>query len=227
MKQITLLSIFILAFSSLSFAQVQRVVCPAIKITAPESRIKYDEPLFFSVEINEEFKKLNLEYKWEVTSGIIEYGQGTFKIKVLPKNDVIEVTAIVKIKGLPEDCLNIVSEFAYITPRIKDYLQPDEYGKTSLKDEFARLDQLIVRVANAPGYQGFIEISIGKNESVAKTKNHIRKLIKYIEYRSFSKKQFVFAIRKTSFHKTALHLFPEGSNFSDCEDCIILKGEDL
>ncbi|MCU1288807.1 MAG: hypothetical protein JWN60_1036, partial [Acidobacteria bacterium] len=159
-------------------------------------------------------------------NGDIVEGRETSKIRIKPESDGIKVTVTVKIIGLFNHCVNTASEFVNITPAIKDYF-PDEYGKISLKDEFAILDTLIVRVANAPQYQGFIKISIDKNESVARTKKHIRQLIKYIEYRGFSKKRFVFVIRKTTFHTTVLDLIPKDSNFPNCENCEILRGEDL
>ena len=225
MKQQILTTFFVFAFCVLSFAQTKTSSCPTIKINAPEGMINIGVPILFSIEQNKELQKFNIKYKWEVIGGKFLDGQATPRINVISEIPGETIKVKVVIQGLPENCVYTGTEFVNILPQ-HDYF-PDEYGKISLKDEFARLDQLIVRVANAPEYQGFIEISIGEKESVAKTKKHIRKLIKYIEYRGFSKKRFVFAIRKTTFHKTVFHLFPKSSNFPNCEDCIILKGEDL
>jgi hypothetical protein len=226
MKQLTYTSILIFVFFLLSFAQDGKNDCPKIKIDAPEGMMNLYEPIFFSVELNEEFKKLKIEYEWNVLSGKVEQGQRTSRIKVLPETAGIQVTANVKIKGLPENCENTASEFVNITPAIEDYF-PNEYGKIPFKEELARLDELIVIIANTPGFQGFIKISISEKASVVETKKHIRKLLKYIKYRGFSKERFIFAIKKTNYHKTELQAFPEGTKFPDCENCEIIKGKNL
>lgn len=226
MKQLILTTFLIIIFCIFSFAQTETSSCPTIKINAPEGMINIGIPILFSVEQNKLLQNFNAKYKWEVTGGKLLDGQGTSRINVISEIPGETVKVKVIIQGLPENCAYTGTEFVNIIPQ-HDYFPVAEFGKIPLKEELAILDILIVIITNAPQSKGYIKISIDKKESIAETKKHIRKLLKHIKYRGFSKNHFIFATKKTNYHKTEYHNLPEGSKFPDCENCEILKGGDL
>ena len=106
MKKLIFASIFILCFSFLAFAQSENPPCPTVIVRGPNSITNLGESMSFEVLISE--KNQNIEYEWTVEPKIDFSGQGTSKIKLMTNIDLAgsNITATVKIKGLPENCKN-------------------------------------------------------------------------------------------------------------------------
>ncbi|HEX8637721.1 MAG TPA: hypothetical protein VF692_06650 [Pyrinomonadaceae bacterium] len=226
MKQISFTFILILAFCVFSFAQNEKSPCPTIKLIGPSFVLRVDEPALFTVELSAEAKIFKIEYQWSVERGEIAGGQGTTQISVLPKIEGANLKATIKIKGLPENCSDTESELAGIAqlPIIEPF---DDYGKISLKDEYARLDAYITRLSEDKSYKGYIHIFTDKNKSNDAIKKRIRLLLKHIKFRNFPKDRLTFAIEKSGGHMTLLYIFWADSKFPACKNCEILKGKDL
>ena len=222
MKQTTFTFILILTFCVFSFAQNEKSLCPKIKLTAPDSMLRVDEPAFFTVELSEEAKNFKVEYQWTVERGEIAGGQGTSQITVLPKIDGANLKATVKIKNLPENCSDTESELTGIAHKIPE-CPADSYGKIPLEDELARLDSSMANLMGSPETQAFIILYRDQTESAEQTKKHIQKLIKHIKFREFPKERITFALNKTDFYSTVIYIMLYKTKTPVCENCEIIK----
>jgi hypothetical protein len=99
-------------------------LCPKISVTvSPEviNDLATGNPLVFTAALENLPENSKIEYLWTVAAGRIISGQGTTSIGV-----DVEVlgntnpTATVEIKGLPENCLNMVSQTPAIASGIVD-----------------------------------------------------------------------------------------------------------
>jgi hypothetical protein len=131
MKQIIFSSILILVFGVSALAQNEKLSCPAIKVIGG-GVVWAGEPMTFTSELNNK-AKFNLEYEWTVSNGTIAGGMGTPSIVVDTTGlaPTTNITATVKIKGLPENCANTASEAGSIGG-CGLIAASDEYGKLSL-----------------------------------------------------------------------------------------------
>ncbi len=182
MKQIFFLTILALFFSFSVFAQTEKSPCPTIDV-AGGGVVKPGEQMNFTVNVGEEAKNLNLEYKWTVSKGTIIAGQESQTITVdttgLPD---IFLTATVEIKGLPENCPNTFSEQVEYLPRPSSLLL-DEFGNFSTNKVKARIEAMYLKLENEPNSQGYI-INYGTDKEITNRERQIRKAIDFLKYDS-------------------------------------------
>ncbi|MCU1289464.1 MAG: outer membrane protein-like peptidoglycan-associated protein [Acidobacteria bacterium] len=226
MKQLIFTSFLIVTFCVFSFAQSEKSACPTINVIGPSSITYVDEPAFFSVELSDEAKNYKIEYEWKVERAEIAGGQGTSQIMILPKMAGGNIKATVVIKGLPKNCSNTASELAGTARPI--IIEPfEEYQKLPLEDELGRLDNFMSRLSEDKDYKGFIFIITDESESIETVKKHIQVMLKHFKFREFPKDRLTFAIEKSNHRKTLLWIIPDGGKFPSCENCKIIKANDL
>jgi hypothetical protein len=114
MKKLIFVSILVFIFYASAFSQAT-APCPAISISNPGRILMPGDEMFFTVTVGQEAEKYSLKYEWTVTGGKIVGGQSTLIVKIVSDdtNYMVDVTATLKIKGLPPNCLNTVSERGY------------------------------------------------------------------------------------------------------------------
>jgi hypothetical protein len=174
MKQIIFAVILVLGFGFSVFAQNYKSPCPTIDVSGG-GVIQPREPMSFSVILSDETKKLNLEYEWTVSAGIITSGQGTISISVDTTDlENRNITATVKIKGLPENCLDTASETSEVV--IQDPRLFDEYGNLPDEQLFARTQNLYAELTNNPDAQGYI-VNYGTNKEITYRERQIKKAV--------------------------------------------------
>lgn len=230
MKLFLVASILVLLCSISVFAQNEKSPCPAIKVIGG-GMVQVNEPMNFSANLGDEAKNLKIEYQWTVSRGEISGGQGTSSIIVDTTGvpGASNITATVKIKGLPENCANTASETGSIAQEI--ILEPcDSYGKLPLYDELSRLDAFFVRLIDNPNYKGFIYITFEKKETFKQTLKRVKIIMTHVKFRKFPAERLVFAINKSEnfkIHLTILWCLPEGTKYPACENCEVIQGKDL
>lgn len=111
--------------------------CPKISIEGPPGLTFVGNIMKFTVDKPKEFGG---NYKWTVSQGTIESGQGSRSIEVRAPDvpDYVNVTATVELLGLPEKCVNKSSETAGVY-RESVPTAAAVYGRLSKNEEKARL----------------------------------------------------------------------------------------
>lgn len=216
--------IFVLLFCFSIFSQEESLRCPNIEIDAPKSVAQEGEIITFAVsnKIKNEYEKV--EYKWTVDKGKIIKGQGTSKIEVDTTGfDDAVINASLEIYNLPPDCKTSFSASGVVST-IKDYFPRDQYGKLPLKEEFSRIDALLIELVNVPEFQGYVVISVNEKTPLDKVRNRVKKLVKHIKYRGFPVERITFLLDKNSNEdKTVIRRFPKDSDFTQCDQCEEIK----
>src|SRR5215203_5192552 len=182
MKQIVFAFILALIFSLSVFAQNDDSPCAAIK--APSGGVvEAGTPMRFTVRFKGSTKNFNLEYEWKISAGAIASGQGTCTITVDTTGlaNGTNITAEVKVKGLPENCPNTASETgSVVVSRIITELL-DEFGKLPNDEVKARIDALFMALGNEPNGQGYI-INYGMDMEIAAREKQMLDAIAFRKY---------------------------------------------
>jgi hypothetical protein len=165
MKSIVIASILIFVFGLNIWAQ-EKTNCPTLDVTGG-GVVERNVPLTFTANVGD-YDLSKLTFNWTVSSGEIIEGQGTPTIKVLLKNNGLNITAIVEVKVLPNGCVLSASETGAICACISPSLF-DEYGLLNDEDFKARLQNLFVELGNNPGSQGYM-IIYGTKRQISRRK---------------------------------------------------------
>jgi hypothetical protein len=232
MKNILIACISILVLSASFFAQNETKPCPAIQVTAPNSKINPGDTMIFSVKVENELENPNLKYDWIVSAGTIINGQETSAIEVVttPEMNGESVTAKVTIRNLPTNCINEKSETKQIEKIYMGCGLLDDYRKISTAMEKSMIDSVFMRFLDNPEYATiFFRLTSEKGETIKQTKSRIRRIVKLANFRQFDKRRLIFAIdkSKTNYYLTTASFVPKGNEFPECENCEIVKGEDV
>jgi hypothetical protein len=232
MRNILAVFIATLILSISSFAQSETKPCPTIKMTSPAGITNPGETMTFSVKLENEKDVSNLKYEWTVLAGTMVEGQFTSAITVAttPEMGGSTVTAKVSVQGLPSNCSNEAVETAAIAPMIGCVLL-DDYGKVSSGIEKAMLDGLFANLLNNPEFIVFFRLGREENETIKQTKSRIKRIVKLANFRRIDKKLLVFVVSKSEKNPfgylTSAYLIPKNKKFPECENCEIIKGEDV
>ncbi|HEY8559699.1 MAG TPA: hypothetical protein VIL74_04795 [Pyrinomonadaceae bacterium] len=179
MEQLIYTLLLTCVFSFAAFAQNE--ICPKIAVIG--GIVQAGASMSFTAQIAGNTEYPNLRYGWTISNGTILSGQGTASITLdtTGLNGDTNITAEVKIKDLPENCADTVSETgaAYRAGDIFPLI--DEFGKLPRDEVRARVDAFFVALNNSAGWKGYIVIYGTNKEASAREKlirNHIA-LLKY------------------------------------------------
>lgn len=227
MKRIISVFTFVLIFSVFGFGQAENSSCPTIEVIGPDSAIHSGEIMFFSALLNGKTSNYKVEYEWSVDQGTIINGQGSSVIQVSTeglRETVIDATVV--IRGLPAQCSNKASDKGVVIGAVigEPY---DRYGKIPLHDELPRIDNLLIEMKLNPDYEGFILINAEKPERIPQIKKHIQRLVRHIKMRKTAIERITFAIEIAGYDSTFLILVPQGASIPECENCEIIRGEEV
>ncbi len=222
MKKLVQASIFVFCFSIFAFAQISNSGCPEITVSGHNSLVNPGDSISFTANVKNANESLNLEFEWKVSQGEITNGQGTNQISVAttPEMNNYELTAIVKIKGLNSICNKEVSETAVISNGIFDPVHLDQYGKLSLEDEFARIDNFFVQILNNPKSKGYIFFEIEKTEDLGDVRKRLMSVFDHIKKREFNRDLILYDLCYAENNQTSLLIIPDGveiPSFLNCE----------
>ena len=163
---------FVLALASAVNAQTQPT-CGIVGIEGP-SDVDHDMPLVFKVKITGVIHTTKPEFKWTLSAGTIETGQGTDQITLDTSGLGGQIlTTTVNLSGAPLGCAASASTTTRIKPAPIACDRPfDEFGDIKFEDESARLDNFVIQLQNVPESSGLIRMWAGQvtfdNEAAAR-----------------------------------------------------------
>ena len=139
MKDAAFTGLLIAFLCMVTSAQAQKVECPTISITGPAEITNPGGVMIFRANVKGTVPSRS-KFQWTVSSGMIESGQGTRSISVRTPNDAsgINIAATLKLTAISSTCLVSATELAPIAS-IPSQDPVDTYGKLSLFDEYARV----------------------------------------------------------------------------------------
>jgi len=181
MKQIFFTSILTLIFSFPVFAQTENPLCA--RLADSGGVVEAGTPMKFAVNVSGKIDNLTLSYEWTVSAGTIVSGQGTCSITVdtTGLTNGTEITAEVKVKGLPENCPNTASKTGSVKVTRKSPEILDEFGNIPRDEIRARLDAMMIALGQNPNAVGYI-INYGTAAEIARREKMIREHIAFRKY---------------------------------------------
>ncbi len=222
MNKLLCASIFIFCFSLFAFAQTQNYVCPEIKVLGPDGLVKVGETITFSATIDGKTPNSNMEFEWTVSQGTILDQQGLPEIRVMTTKEMegSNVTVKVKVKGL-FDCNKEASETAVIESLPSDHGNPPyQYSKSSLEEEFERIDNLLVTLQNIPQSTGYILFEIEKTEDLGDVKKRLKKIFSHIFVkRKINRSLISYDICYAEDNTTSFYIILEGASLPEIPNC--------
>lgn len=229
MSRIVFITILIFAFCPGVSAQADKDVCPTIKISVSDF-LDVNKTEFAAAEVGKEIEKYNVGYVWTIERGKILEGQGTKKIKIL-RETTDRVNIILKITGLPSNCLDI-DQAAISTIDRKTYPPVDTFDKRSLKDEEARFDNFFIIVSKDDYHQAVVIFELDKKESEAEKRRRLKEISRHFNLGKIDKFPFTFIVYKEEKEFTAFHLFPKNKNWDNFlsledKDYKVIKSEEF
>lgn len=228
MRNFFVICISIIVLSISIFAQNETKPCPTVTMISPAVMTTPGEVMTFSVKVGDDTDNSKLKYDWTVSLGTIIEGKNTSAITIATTREMsgANITAKVEIQGLPNDCAAELSETVSIQslPTVCDF---DNYGKVSWEQEAGRLDNLFSAVLDNPECIAFIRLFTAENETIEQAKKRVKKIVKHANLREFPKRRLIFAIEKSDGERTVTFIFRENSESLECENCEIIKGEDV
>lgn len=230
MKQIIFATILILTLCFV--AQAKENQCPEIKFISPNQVIQPGKSAIFEVKVGGGTEKYNLSYEWTFSKGKILKGQGTSQVEFLTTREYAgeNIDVSVKVIGLPKDCSNTYSDIFPIAS-LPIYEPFDRFGKLKELNEYlARIDGLFISLNENLLSEGLIIISFEKKDGRSYKLSHLKKMIKFINFRKYDLTRITFAISEGDFEElTIFWIVPPGAEYpidKDLENTII-KGEEL
>ena len=185
----------------------------------------------FAVNVLSSVRLGKLEYAWTVSAGAIVRGQGTPSIEVSTAKEMegSNVTASVKLGGVPSGCFAAASEVASIAyrPSGPDWL--DEFGKLSVRDLRARLQNLYIRINNDPTAEGIIIVKFGKKASRTHKMAHLNNIYNAIIWLKGDLTRVSFLISESDYENTSVGPVPLGADLANLgiDASKLIKGEEL
>jgi hypothetical protein len=179
MKQLFFAFILALLYCFSIFGQTQNQLCAKTEGTG--GVVEAGTPMKFVATVSGKTDGLILEYEWKVSAGTIASGQGTCSIIVDTTGLAggTNITAEVKVKGLPENCPNTASETGSIALQIENEAF-DRFGKLSNDEMKARIQNLYIELGNNPNSQGYI-INYGTEQEISARERQIQNAIRFLK----------------------------------------------
>lgn len=215
MNRLLLLTILVLIFCLQPFGQ-DKSECPKVEITGPTEPFPSGNSIAFVVTLTSDIKYSKIEYKWTVSKGEIQNGQGTVAVVVATfgeRNNQI-ITATLEIKGLPEGCNNIFTKSVeMVSQRIIDPIIPDKLsGKSSFNDVIARLMNLSLSINNEQGSSGEIVFRVSNNSERNWATSQQKNILKSLKRLNIPKDKIMMEIEKGKVFETEFIFIPPHKN---------------
>ena len=219
MKRLLLIVAFLFVASSAS-AQ-----CPSIVVKGPQGLTTQGDTMTFSAQVAVAGPRL--AYRWSVSAGTIEQGQGTAEIIVRTDSSLAgtTLTATVEVDGLPSACEKTASESAPVAPGCGLALVDDWSGSLKPNDVRARLDSFLIDLSNNPTHIGVVLLVVTQSERQDKGNKRIQLILKHIAYRKFNLERIWFQFETGDEIRTKIYRLPAGELI--CEKCHTIKGADI
>jgi hypothetical protein len=225
MLRLLTITITLLSFVGSAFGQATEANSPKIEVIGPAGVSPVGQAIPFTAKVNAVNPKLT--FRWTVSHGTIESGQGTPDIVVVTDENGISIKAEVTVEGLPNQCENTAFEFAAV-----DFRMPicslDEFSNLKPNEIRAKMDIFFAEVSNNPGDIGLILLRVGPDEKHTPDNARLMFIVRHAKFRKFAVDRLVFKIEPTNSEltSTVLYTVPEGAEMP-CKECITYPGTAL
>lgn len=138
--------------------------CPQVNVSCPDVW-KPGEPMTFAANISGGDPEVTPTFKWTVSGGRLDSGQGTSAITVYASGAAGRaVTATVEVGGYDPACRMSVS--CTLMPGLPVMARKvDEYGDIAVGSEKARLDNFAIELQNDPTSRGYLICYGGRRDA--------------------------------------------------------------
>lgn len=188
-----ILLIFTLFFCvSTGLAQLTAKPCPKLEVIGPQGIMFMGQPETFVLRSDQDFPE-QYQYEWSAENGRVVSGQGTRAVEIVTGQYGVNVTAIVKVRGLPSGCETTASEIAGSAPHVGWEIL-DEWGNLPSDDQRCRMDMFFVELANNPDHMGLLIIKVGKKEHKNAEARRMRLILDHVRFRKFDRNRLDFCI---------------------------------
>jgi hypothetical protein len=205
MKRIPSILLFVFAACFSAAAQTAGNNCPEITVMGPGALTRDGDKMTFTASVANPGESSKLEYDWTVTAGTIESGQGTSAINVrtTPEMDGTNITATVKIVGIPAGCNDKASEIAGVTaPPIACYF-PYIINRANIRNNLFVVDNFIFDLKNYPESRGLISVKLNERESRVLKLSFINTIYNFLVRRKAPLSRITFAVKKVPYETEA------------------------
>jgi hypothetical protein len=186
-------------------AQTTANNCPEITVVGPSALTRDGDQMAFTASGANPGRNSKLEYDWTITAGTIESGQGTAAINVrtTPEMGGTNITATVKIVGIPAGCNDKAFEIAGVAePPIFCYF-PYTINRATIRNNLFLLDNLLVDLTDNPESHGLISVRLNERESRALKLSFINRVYKFLMIRKAPFSRITFAVKKGTYETEA------------------------
>lgn len=231
MKLLLFGTILFFVVSPAVFGQTAANNCPEITVSGPPGITNPGDTMTFTVSLLSSAHFGKLEYAWTVSAGTIESGQGTPSITVRSTKEMADsnVTATLKVVGLPAGCNDIASEMGSIAAMAGCGAPMDEFGRLSRSNVKMRIDNFYIRLVNDPDAEGLIFVGLDEKESRALKLSYLNSIYDAILFRKLDPSRVTFVVSERYYETVAkLWLVPRGADFPELgANPVTIKGEDF
>jgi hypothetical protein len=183
----------------------------AIVIDGP-SNVDQGTPLVFKIKVTGKLPTATPEFRWHVTAGTINKGEGTDEITIDTTGlggQVLTVTA--ELTGAPSGCKHVASITTSITPPPPTSCPFDGYGDIKFEDEKARLDNFALQILNYSPAGGLILMYAGKKTFKGEAAYRLQRAKSYLAFRGVDASRIIAVDCGFANELTAiLYVVPDG-----------------
>jgi hypothetical protein len=214
MTRATLTILFSLFLCVVTTAQTPKADCPTISVMGPPDITAPNDTMVFTMKSSENLQP-DVRFEWTVSDGTILEGQGTksMKVKTPSYNQITDLTATVRLQGLPQGCLSVASETGAVASAIFDPII-DSYGQLSLNEEKARMQNAATVLEMNPRSKILILKYFPKITSASRLRiNQLSDFL--VHYLRVPRNRFEFVVRIKPQTETMISLPPIDFKYKD------------
>ena len=200
--------------------------CPSITLSGPSGVTLDGDAMTFRAEVAVSGPRL--DYKWTISAGPIEEGQGTEKIIVRTDKSMANtnVVATVEVIGLPSACEKTASAAGPIGRILCNCF--DEWGTLKPNEIRSRLDAFFADLSNNPDNTGILTLVVTAKEPMEASNKRLQFIVRHVAFRKFDRRRiwFQFELGDEIQVRTKAYRLPPGAELL-CKECLTIKGVDI
>lgn len=172
--------------------------CPTILIETPRGIGIPGEPFVVSATMKNVVGTGNYGYKWTVSGGVIDKGQGSASATIVTSREDAgtNITVKVFVEGLSSYCENVATETVGVAPIVGCVRPLDDFGAAKADDVQARIDNIYIQINNVsdPNFRIIFDMEFAESESIRERKLRIDRILHSIYSRKFDPRRVSFVI---------------------------------
>lgn len=228
-REIVFTTILIFAFCCVVSAQSDSNSCPKIKISAPDYVEERDGAFKVSASFDNEPGISSSKFDWIIVKDEEILRKYNEKIIEIDTNNIGRQNRVtILAESLDKNCQNPAMVKVIVLPNIGSPLILDEYTNLNWNDERPRLDYIAYEMQTREDSELFAWIYFSINTSGIQRQNRLVKLLNHLSAKGLKKDRITFLITEEDKERFCYQPIPnELSNTYFCDDCIVIRGEDL